>query len=129
MATVYEYNADRLLDAAIAAHEANRILCLALGDTSQLPWEKAPGWQQSSAAVGVKLIAENPDTTPEQSHQSWLDVKTADGWKYGPVKDADKKEHPCFVPYDQLPANQQLKDKMFGMVVRSVLGIPLRVEV
>lgn len=32
-----------------------------------------------------------------------------------------KKEHPCFVPYQELPANQRLKDHMFGLVVRAVL--------
>ena len=30
----------------------------------------------------------------------------ADGWKYGPVKDPEKKEHPCFVPYDDLPPSR-----------------------
>lgn len=38
---------------ARAAHEANRAYCLALGDTSQLPWEEALGWQRDSAIKGV----------------------------------------------------------------------------
>jgi hypothetical protein len=109
--------------AAKAAHEANRVLCLALGDTSQPAWEDAPDWQRNSAYSGVSMIAENPATTPEQSHEGWLKVKAADGWKYGEKKDPDKKEHPCFVPYSELPAPQRLKDEMFGLVVRAVLGL------
>jgi hypothetical protein len=109
--------------AARAAHEANRVLCLALGDTSQPKWEAAPDWQQKSAIMGVEQINAHPDTTPEQSHEGWLKVKQDDGWSYGPVKDPAKKEHPCFVPYNGLPENQRLKDDMFGLVVRAVLGL------
>jgi hypothetical protein len=109
--------------AAQAAHEANRVLCLALGDTSQPKWEDAPDWQKTSAEKGVEMILNNPETTPEQSHEGWLEVKRADGWKYGPVKNPETKEHPCFLPYAQLPENQRLKDEMFGLVVRAVLAL------
>lgn len=107
--------------AARLAHEANRILCLALGDASQPKWEDAPDWQKVSARKGVEMIAANPDTTPEQSHEGWLAEKAATGWKYGPVKNPDTKEHPCFVPYNELPAPQRLKDEMFGLTVRAIL--------
>ena len=109
--------------AARTAHEANRILCLALGDTSQPKWEDAPEWQKESAVKGVQMIVDNPATTPEQSHEGWLSVKRAEGWKYGPIKNPETKEHPCFIPYDGLPENQRLKDEMFGLVVRATLGI------
>lgn len=96
---------------ARAAHEVNRSYCLALDDASQPPWETAPDWQKSSARNGVAgALAGN---TPEQSHESWLAEKKATGWKYGPVKDPERKEHPCFVPYAQLPAAQQMKDHLF----------------
>ncbi len=117
--------ADIFTRAAEAAHEANRVLCLALGDSSQPKWEDAPQWQKDSAIVGVRLINNNPATTPEQSHESWLAQKSADGWKFGAVKNPETKEHPCFRPYSELPEGQRLKDEMFGIVVRSVLGIPL----
>lgn len=109
--------------AARATHEANRILCESQGDNSQVPWEQAPDWQKNAAIIGAGLIKNDPSTTPEQSHQSWLRVKEVGGWKYGLVKDPEKKEHPCFIPYNQLPANQRLKDELFGIVVRAVLGL------
>lgn len=103
---------------ARAAHEANRAYCLALGDTSQAAWDEAPDWQKSSARNGVGgVFAGNG---PEQSHESWLAEKTATGWKYGPVKDPEKKEHPCFVPYAELPESQKAKDHVFVTVVRAV---------
>jgi len=103
---------------AEAAHEINRIYCKAHGDVSQPSWADAPEWQKQSAIKGVEgALAGN---TPEQSHESWLAEKERTGWKYGPVKDVEKKEHPCFVPYSQLPPDQQYKDKLFLDTVRSV---------
>ena len=114
---------DQIWRAAQAAHEANRVLCLALGDNSQPMWDLAPDWQKKSAVMGVEQINAHPETTPEQSHEGWLKVKQEDGWKYGPVKNTEAKEHPCFLPYGQLPENQRLKDEMFGLVVRAVLAV------
>jgi hypothetical protein len=110
---------DKRIEAcAQAAHEANRVYCIAIGDMSQDTWSQAPQWQRDSAREGVKgVIAGNG---PEQSHESWLKQKKADGWKYGPVKDPDKKEHPCFVRYAELPPEQKKKDNIFVETVRSV---------
>lgn len=103
---------------ARAAHEVNRAYCIAIGDNSQPSWEEAPDWQKSSALNGVDgVLAGN---TPEQSHESWLAQKAATGWKYGPVKDPEKKEHPCFVPYCDLPLEQRAKDGVFVAVVRAM---------
>lgn len=110
----------RTADVARVAHEINRAYCNAIGDTSQPAWEDAPEWQRSSAEKGVAFIVANPDAAPSASHESWLEQKRADGWKYGPVKDPEKLEHPCFVPYDELPAEQRVKDHLFGAVVRSL---------
>jgi hypothetical protein len=105
---------------AKVCHEVNRAYCEALGDTSQPPWEKAPDWQKSSALIGVAYHREHRDSTPADSHTSWLAEKKAAGWKYGPKKDPEKKEHPCFLPFEQLPKEQQAKDFLFRAVVRSL---------
>ena len=102
-----------------AAHEANRAYCIATGDLSQPAWEDAPDWQRSSANMGVLGVIEDGNT-PEQSHESWLREKALTGWKYGPVKDPEKKEHPCFVPYAELPPEQRMKDHLFVGVVRAM---------
>lgn len=102
---------------ARVCHEANRGYCLALGDTSQPEWNDAPEWQKDSARKGVEMHLDNEDATPQQSHESWLAQKRADGWKYGPVKNPETKEHPCFMPYDGLPIEQRAKDYIFKGVV------------
>ncbi len=103
---------------ARACHETNRAYCLAVGDKSQPSWDDAPDWQRSSTVTCVRgAIAGN---TPEQSHDSWLAEKAATGWKYGPVKDPGNKEHPCFVPYGELPLEQRNKDYVFVAVTKAV---------
>jgi hypothetical protein len=105
---------------ARVCHEANRAYCAALGDMSQLPWEDAPDWQRTSAIKGVEFALANPSAPPSASHDSWLEEKRATGWKYGPVKDPEKKEHPCFRPYEELPAEQRRKDALFLAIVRAL---------
>lgn len=109
------------LEIARVCHEVNRGYCASQGDHSQPAWEDAPEWQQKSAYEGVKYALTHPDAKPSDSHESWLEEKRRDGWKYGPVKDPDKKEHPCFVPYDDLPRAQKAKDYIFLAVVRALV--------
>lgn len=100
-------------------HEANRAYCQTIGDTSQAPWADAPDWQKESAVNGVEGILNGTITKPEQSHESWLAEKARTGWKYGAVKNAETKEHPCFVAYSELPPAQQVKDAIFFGIVKA----------
>jgi len=104
---------------AIAAicHEANRRYCRELGDSSQKPWEGASWSQQQSALAGVILLMQNPEATDSFLHESWAKRKKAEGWRYGPEKNEEAKEHPCLVPYEQLPFHQQQKDALFRSIV------------
>lgn len=102
---------------AKVCHEANRAYCESLGDRSQVDWEHSPKWQTDSAINGVKFHLDNPDAKASASHDSWMAEKLANGWKYGPVKDPEKKEHPCLVSFDQLPVEQQKKDVLFKAIV------------
>lgn len=110
---------------AAVAHSINAAYCRAIGDNSQKPWDEAEEFQKLSAIAGVNMHLANPDATPEQSHESWLAQKTAEGWAYGEEKDLDKKLHPCFKPYDELPVEQKAKDYLFKAVVDSLKGLPL----
>ncbi len=105
-------------DVAEICHIFNRIYCEAIGDSTQPTWEEAPDWQKESAVNGVKYHLENPDSKPCDSHNNWLAEKEANGWKYGEVKDPEKKEHPCMVAYEELPKEQQIKDAIFIGTVR-----------
>lgn len=108
--------------AARTAHEANRLYCNSIGDHSQKFWDFCPDWQKDSARAGVKALIENPELTSAQLHESWMAEKETNGWVHGPVKDEETKEHPCMVPYNELPQEQRHKDMFFGTIVRSVIA-------
>lgn len=101
------------------AHEVNRAYCQAIGDNSQPKWEDAPQWQRDSALLGVELHTSG-DHGPEASHASWMDQKVADGWVYGETKEPENKRHPCIIPFDKLPREQQAKDFIFRGVVHAL---------
>ena len=105
---------------AKVCHETNRAYCQTLGDNSQPVWEEAPEWQRTSEIKGVNFHLKNPGSEPSRSHEEWLKEKAATGWKYGPIKDPAKKEHPCFVPYVELPEDQKAKDALFSGVINAL---------
>lgn len=107
---------------ARAAHEANRSYCMAIGDMTQGHWEEAPDWQRASAMNGVVGIIKYSNT-PAESHASWLSQKMQEGWKYGAIKDVAKKEHPCFVPYENLLPEHKVKDLLFHGVVHAMAKV------
>ena len=103
---------------AQVVHEANRALQAIQGDPAPSPpWEIAPEWQRASAISGVEGALGG--LTPQESHASWMDYRREQGWIYGPVKDPEAKEHPCLVPYDELPEDQKVKDRVFVAIVQA----------
>ncbi len=111
-------NETTILAAAEAAHEANRIYCIVIGDRSQKPWNEAPEWQRVSAIEGVRVTLGGANA--EQQHEAWREAKRRNGWVHGLVKDFERKTHPCMVPYGDLPPQQRAKDALFGAVVRAM---------
>ncbi|MGL4556373.1 MAG: RyR domain-containing protein [Afipia sp.] len=101
---------------AKTCHQANKSYCESRGDVSQVDWERAPEWQKDSAIKGV-LFHLSGNHGPEASHNSWLKQKREDGWKFGAVKNPEKKEHPSFRPFHELAPEEQFKDILFSGIV------------
>jgi hypothetical protein len=114
---------EKLYAIAQVAHEINKAYCESIGDNSQPVWLEAPRWQVESAVNGVLFHMNNPEAGPDASHKNWMKEKLEDGWKYGPVKDVQYKEHPCIVPFEALPKEQQIKDVLFRQVVHSLKDV------
>ena len=104
-------------DIAEVCHNVNRAYCQAIGDDSQPVWTDAPDWMRDGVIAGVYAHINNPDMTPEESHNNWMRHKAAEGWIYGVEKNPDTKEHPCMVHYDDLPAEKKVIDYLFKAVV------------
>lgn len=104
---------------ASSTHTVNHRYCQAIGDPST-PWDETPENIKASVRTGVKLQLSDPNITPRQLHEKWLEYKRAEGWKFEPVKNIEAKEHNCFLPYDELPERQRVKDALFKGVVESL---------
>ena len=102
-------------------HAVNKAWCEETGDFSQKDWDDAEEWQRESAIAGVRFVVANPDAGDAAQHENWMKHKLAEGWVYGPVKDAEAKTHPCLVPFSELPLEQQFKDKLFRTVVLAAM--------
>lgn len=105
---------------AMVAHQVNKAYCESLGDYSQPEWKDAPDWQKKSSLDGVHFHQADPFAEPSKSHENWMEEKRNAGWKYGPIKDPEKKEHPCFVDYNELPQEQKSKDYIFKAIVNTL---------
>ncbi len=47
----------------------------------------------------------------ENTHEVWSAGRINDGWTYGTVRDDEKKQHPCLVPYEELPESEKEYDR------------------
>lgn len=108
---------------ARVCHEANREYCAGIGDITQVSWGDVIQWQDGAAIGGILFnineLKAGRKPEPSALHTVWMKQKLANGWTYGPVKDAIKKEHPCIIPYGELPVEQRLKDYIFAAIVQA----------
>lgn len=94
-------------------HEANKKLCEANGDNSQVPWGEATPEIQEATRSGVNKVLSDPSLTPSDIHDNWAKDKKAQGYVYGVKKDNQKKTHPSLVAFDKLPKAEQEKDTVY----------------
>lgn len=55
-----------------------------------------------------ELIAENV-------HDLWSASRIAEGWTWGEKRDEEMKQHPCLIPYDELPESEKEYDRQTSM--------------
>lgn len=60
-------------------------------------------------------LEELTEAIAENAHDIWARARMDEGWKYGPVRDDVKKEHPDLVPYYQLPDSEKEYDRLMAM--------------
>lgn len=108
---------------APVAHNVIKAYCESINDDSIPKWEDAPEWQRKGTIYGVQMHLNNPDITPEDSHNEWMKSKEEDGWVYGEKKDPDSTPptHPSLIPFDDLPKLDKVKDYLFKTVVDSLI--------
>ncbi len=84
------------------------------------------------AVEGVQIspdLLELTELLARNAHEVWARQRLADGWRYGPRRDDAKKEHPCLVPYEQLPESEKVYDRNAALeTIKLVLALGYRIE-
>lgn len=65
----------------------------------------------------------------EHAHDVWALQRIREGWRYGPRRDDHAREHPCLVPYAELPEAEKEYDRQTAMgTLKAVLALGYRIE-
>ena len=56
-------------------------------------------------------LAELVEDLAEFNHDTWARNRMNDGWTFGPTRNDELKQHPCLVPYSELPENEKKYDR------------------
>lgn len=60
----------------------------------------------------------------ENAHEVWSLGRIADGWTFGPWRDDATKQHPCLIPYDQLPESEKDYDRRVSLeTLKAILAL------
>lgn len=105
---------------AAICHAANSRYRLAIGEYPHAIWELEPESRRQHVLNGVKYALFDPVAGAADLHANWTKDLEKNGWTYGPVEKVAEKQHPCLVPYHELPEKQQVKDCMFVAIVRAL---------
>jgi RyR domain len=80
----------------------------------------------------VQLTAEILQLTERLArnvHDIWAAQRLAAGWKYGPSRDDARREHPCLVPYEDLPDSEKIYDRATALdTLKAVVALGYRIE-
>jgi hypothetical protein len=81
---------------------------------------------------GVTLpeeIRQLTERLAENNHDVWARQRLAEGWRFGPSRHDDRKEHPGLVPYDRLPEVEKQYDRNTALeTLKAILALGYRIE-
>jgi hypothetical protein len=82
--------------------------------------------------TGVELSPEITallERLAEHNHDVWARRRIAEGWTHGSRRDDERKEHPCLVPYAELPESEREYDRQTAReVLQAVLALGYRIS-
>jgi len=74
-------------------------------------------------------ILELAELLAKNTHEIWSKERIAQGWRYGPARRDDVKEHPCLVPYEELPESEKAYDRVTAMeTVKTILALGYTIQ-
>ena len=62
-----------------------------------------------------KDILDLSEQIAENVHEVWAASRMSEGWTYGKERNDALKQHPCLIPYDELPEMEKDYDRNTAM--------------
>ena len=63
----------------------------------------------------------------ENNHEVWARERVKQGWTYGSKRDDATKQHPCLIPYKDLPPDERLMDQMSAIeTIKTLISLGYR---
>lgn len=56
-------------------------------------------------------VMELAELMAQNVHEVWAQTRIEQGWTYGTTRNDELKQHPCIVPYDELPESEKEYDR------------------
>ncbi len=75
--------------------------------------QREPEFREQFLEVIERQCGDNPSSSPEELHGSWMQSYLSMGWVYGEKYDRENKIHPDLVPYAELGQLERDKDAVF----------------
>jgi hypothetical protein len=92
-----------------------------------LHYEPAP--IDTSGVTLTEEIRALTELLARNAHDLWAQQRLAGGWRYGPERNDTRKEHPCLVPYEQLPESEKEYDRKAAMeTLRAIIALGYQIE-
>jgi RyR domain len=61
-------------------------------------------------------------------HDVWATQRLTQGWRFGPHRNDAQKEHPCLVPYEDLPESEKEYDRNSALqILKAVIALGYRI--
>ena len=70
----------------------------------------------------IEVLAKN-------THEVWAQQRFTEGWQYGAKRYDERKEHPCLIPYEELPENEKKYDRNTAIeTLKAVVLLGFKIE-
>lgn len=95
-------------------------------EENEIPYEPAPA--DTSHVVLTAEIKALTELLARNTHDVWARQRVSEGWRYGPTRNDETKEHPSLVPYEQLSESEKQYDRNTALeTLRLILALGYRV--
>jgi len=91
--------------------------------------------QYDPKPIDTTAVQLAPDIRPlverlaEHNHDLWARQRIRDGWTYGKERNDQRKEHPCLVPYSQLPDSEKDYDRIAVIgTLKAIIALGYRID-